>query len=689
MAASPENSTSVVAWQEDACWRVPADPASRHAWREALERYLYLADDDARAPAALASLEPFLAGDEGIGRALLSITRATVLGRWRDVRNLCAPVLSRPPPDPDVRFLWVAISAFCAALRLGDAAEERAYELLALRTGETLGTQVAAAAVEIETLGRLMGRGFYWHVRATLETLPLRNPDARRLLRADPHWASRVSSILGTCLQGLGDYAASLETLRAMETGFARSRPRALLYSWVRRTLSLAVEREDLAAAREVLALHEEEIRTSAYQITYTLLLQEKVRMALLDEGRAEIRDLLARLEAHVSAQGLARTFLSLTEVRLELDLRRDRPAEAEARVAGELSDTVRRGDLGGQCVCYLMLSRVSVLRRDLRAARAHVATSLAIAEEHGFRKSIVRGLLCRAGIAFLQGDDAGCVEDLRAALAAAEDLGLPIQALCARAALALVERGDFGGPTLRALALAPSGLPETLHSLRFYGFLEDVDVIEDAPGARRRHPMETAFRSFRAVRRVVAFPAEGFVAAFEPRGAALVDLHGGDAVSVLLRNLLEQEPFGLGLAAAEIHALSYPRVAFREDVHRGRVRALLARCRKRLEGTPLSIVHDAAGRRYVLSCEGPFSRARLQVTAPRPARAEASPREKEILEFLRGRGRATTAELRAAFRCTRQTLHPMLKRLETLGLVALRRRGPISAYVVTQRAPS
>ena len=193
--------------------------------------------------------------------------------------------------------------------------------------------------------------------------------------------------------------------------------------------------------------------------------------------------------------------------------------------------------------------------------------------------------------------------------------------------------------------------------------------------------------------------------------------LEEGNLSSLCARHLLSAphtEDAGQGTLTLEgIHRLRWPGVAYHPLKHRAAAQAALSRLRTFLGrlGFSLALVPGKATYRLATSA-GPWYRVLSRKrnrhaktkTAPFPqvpgpedrydadepgtpdrsmrAMETLTPTERTIVSLLKERTRLETRELRLCLGgVTRQTLHPMLKRLEELGLVERVPNGPRTWY--------
>lgn len=603
--------------------------------------------------------------------AALADARLFVRGDWPQLR--ADPLPSEPPPNRTAQLIWLERAFFRlqALKRTPHAdAERRSWANVVSQAAANLGAPQVRAMFQVESAADKMRLGLYRQCLVEVAA-------ARVLLCDDSlYWLFRCATIEGTCHQALGDYPAAREALAIQERVARTLDSPYFLLAQLRRHISLLVESEQYALARALITQATEQFRHAGLRVTHALFLHEKVRLALATEDAPAAAAAFAELD---QATGQFPGTLTSIAEQCELDLRRQDLDQALDRVREALWQTQLAGDIAAQCVIHLVLAQ-ALLQRGARAEAIQTLNStIVLSEANGYRKTLCSAEFLRASLLLQEGRTEEARLSLDRAGRIATKLGLPVRTALYHAVSYLLSP-DAGH--LRALLEVQSHSIQALRILltRFGFSAEHTVRVRPWHGPESLVPLLSLIEG--STHALSYFQHERLLVRTSEGGPKIVEVGGEDLFRQVVRAFLTHPNRALTLEA--VHAAIWPRVRFRPDRHAPLCHAHLRKARSWLSPHGLEVVFRPARRAYELSASVPFRCITVE-RSERTPRHSLSGREEEVLALIKEARTLSTQQLRAALGVTRQTLHPMLRKLIAQGLIGMRKRGRSSFYFVME----
>ena len=625
------------------------------------------------------------------------------LGRWQSLaKSLSENALHKAPPSAQLERELLKILSNQRVSPQDPLAKSREQ---ILKQAEVAKADWIPLVLRIEESGELVRSG---HYRDAIQLLHFLRSG---LLSVSAYWAWRLHSTLSLCFQALGRYQESRSELKTLQRVIGHAQSPSFQAALYRRNVSLSFESEDYEATRLLLPTALSFARQYGLLLEEALLLQEQLRLSLVDGLEFRLKEDLQELQTCVANAGLTPAFMSLVEERCEIALRQKDPVQVKKLIEKLLAESTLRKELAGECIGHLYLARAHWAMNERLEAQDTLERSLRIAKEQGYGKSRVRILLYACALAHSLGRPVQARLHLEDASSLSKQMGLSVQIKCAQVILGLL-RGNRDLTEIIGALKSLATFHELFYYLRFYGFLDDWQVrlsISDSPGIEET-PLESFLEKLPHSVGLFWFQTECILVCIDRnRRPMLLNLAEEKFLNLALALALNTSSKGHGFSAEQIHELAYPKVKFRSLDHGSRVRSLISRLRQQLSAMRLDLVFVREKNAYELNPQLPlvtvvsflsesptdakhplhqFQRAgnrTPKASAAVNASAESDhARFHQILSYLKQHGSNSTSELCRVLQMTRQSLHPWLRQLVETKKIVKSGFGRATHYTLT-----
>lgn len=515
----------------------------------------------------------------------------------------------------------------------------------------------------LETLSQKVGFGMYREL-----LFPLRSK-IRALSEYSAFWCIRAELILATIYQASGSFIDCQFSIRKAQQLLKSYPSLPLQLSLLRRELSLSLESEHYTESQSLLESALKIAEENQFWMEKALILQEKLRMHLMEDNHLQIDLTLRQLEHMVQETGLQTHLLTLVEERCEMALRAGLGAKAKLAISDQVVASRARQELSGLAVALLYLGRAHLEEDQLEQARDCFLEGFQISKQHGYGKCLVRLGFYLSAVYLRLGDKKVSKDYLQQTTNLSKAMGLPIQSICAEVAKSLLFEQKFSLlPFFKAMGSVATFV-EIFYYLRNYRLFQrkQLQIYKEGACIEMR-PLDLFLAQCRRLRGLYWVPKEQFFTLFSESKIQTIELDPNSDTDLLLELLLNVKTASdsSGIDTSEIHRLLYPNIGFQQEKHGARVRMLISRTRKRLEPFGMELIFDAKTKLYSVHFGDGIHRLDSQLVADPSETTDVplSSREMEILRTIRDNGPSSMQELQEKTGITRQSLNPWIRKL-------------------------
>lgn len=599
-----------------------------------------------------------------------------ILNRWDAIakRNVSTPLPEALQVERDF-FVLVALS------RLEKTAFESEWLARISPRAAILHRGDLFFAHAVEEAGLLMGRGLY---REALRRLT-QEKERTQGLAPGLFWQLREGLIAGISNQASGHYDNAHQWLQTQSEILQAFPSRPLHLAWLRRRLSLFLERESYGEAEDAFEASRDALQEGDSPLLKALFLQEGIRLYLSTRRPDKAREAF-QMQSEVLQQGnIARSFLSATEERCELALLDNKPEDAAKLIVEETWWAGRKSQFNAMCIAHFSLARALAAGGAHETALSTAEYALSLAEKYEFGRDRVRLLSFCSAQALRIGLHSTASKHLDRALNLSRAFSLDTHTLL----LTIVHAAQSDAPTFEnwhGLVFNSQGALQAEHLANTYGFSSfQQQCTTNSEGETVSF---LAFLQDLATGRLAFFPKEALLLGTTPLAKTgslsafrVARLDRNKARDLVVLRLFRSGRKGVSLQ--ELHAARWPRVAWQSDRHARAVHGWLSEARALLTSFGLRI--SARAGRYGI--DGPWQ-LHSRVSA-RPLHSGVSPeRIQTIIDFLGREGPSSGAAIARFLGVTRQTLAPLLVTLRQQKKVSFSAKGRHSCYWVETNGP-
>lgn len=545
-------------------------------------------------------------------------------------------------------------------------------------------------AFKTEAAGLMMARGFYKAAQVHLS-------EAEEMKCSKPwYWLFRASVISGICSQALGHYEESEKALSSQAKFLEKHTTGSLYLALQRRKLSLLIESERYGEVERHIEQNETSMFLCNDNLVKAMWLKEIARYRTTVISPIRVRGFWEEFELTIKKAGVSDDNLRPTEERCEIAILQNNLVEAQQIIDLALIDAQRIGIPSAECVCLFAKARVLCHLRQFESATEIAFLALRIAQVYGYCREQVRILFLLYSLFKHQSNKKESQRIFSEICSHPTLTHLQYHHSFMRYVCAIFEKGynsiseylkieindNFSRNVFEnwMVSYAYSNLQHQIYKFIFFS-----DYTEKT--SHEISTLPSIIENTRSQQKVCYFVDQCcFLDARSKETPKLISLHLEQKAQMLLHIISKKA--GNGIKLQDIHNFLWPNVIWTPDRHAQACYHLISECRTICKKMNFTIILNKKNNTYHVRASDTalFLASNFHTRARSRTSLKSNIREQQILDELHKRGKASGASLAAFIKIARQTLHPLLKKMEKEKKIVQNGVGRNAFYMVFEK---